>query len=1181
MADIIQTLGFDASGAITAINQLNTALGTLNTKLIEVAQTARVINGLGMDKTLQKMATASAAAGAGVGALGNNAANGLNKASASANKFVLSLETISRIALAQVLVRAFGTIQQQMSEAIQTAEKFNTLLAETVAVSPRGLEDFQGQVVQLKGELIEASNAFGFDILDVTNAKLQEFQNQVKGSATNTALFTSALKLARISGSDVTQTVDALSSVLNSYGQGVEQADSVSAALFKTVEVGRVQLKDIADELGNVTPLARAAGISFNEVAASLARITQSGVSPSRALTQVKSLINQLQKPTKELSTIFRDVLNISGLEEGIQRFGGLKNLLDAINTELAGNAQRTAAAFNEIKAQNAFELLTQDSEKFADALDKIGEASQKSTAFLDELLEKFNAQDAVQFRIAITNLNNEFLQLADKSLPLLTRFINGLSVSLNNLNATFQNVAAVGLAVYSTRMIAAVGITKTLNAEAGLAGKVGIFGLGVAIGVVINQLARYIDKSAVAAEQAKILASVEGPKQNAFKAIDESASKAIKDFETLSTEGTKALAAIAKASEATSKQFLAANNAFVANIEGSLDNLLDGRGKLVTKLEKLIGDAEGNITKNHQEQTGIREKISDREFQNRTAHLDALRQSFLQNQRAQEELAKAQRNDTRGAGTDEGLKERLRLLERAEKIAEESASTAASTGNRAAVAKAEQTITEILNAQLSIKKQQEALDLAQAKIAKDNLASQKANFEQLKDAVKDFKDNVSLFKNNQLISPEQRDEAEKRAKEALQKIEKFALEGKGLSIAEFLGVTGLRGQLEAEFNNVKVNFTGTREQLLDTIEKTVQGQVAQVPVKFIVQQGEQLGIDLKDIDVLEPLASLEEALAKVKTTFAESTEADKQFARANEETAAAIEVVRGLLDTFSGGEAIGRLQEAFTALSSKTFTTSQDIERFIAVIQELDDRGEIDLPGTEFFGGEVDAINGVIDALGRLQTAQQQALGARQAAPQGRTQELKDLQALLTGQLQLQQKADQFKQSIAQSGQQASVLDKNIEAGVQSSDQMNAKYRALISLIEQATREQEEFNRKQGQAPGIPAPTAPRSRMFGGMMQYFSNGGWVRGTDSILAALSPGETVVNPRASRQFAPQIAAMNAGVQPVYRAEGGPVVNNTITVGDINVNGAVGPVATGRSVVAELRREFRRGTSSRFR
>lgn len=1180
MADIIQTLGFDASGAIAAIGQLNSALTNLNTKLIDVAQTARVINGLNLSAQLSGMAKASAAASASVTNLGNSTNTSLTKASASANRFVLSLETISRIALAQVLVRAFGSVQQELTEAIQTAEEFNTLLAQTVAVSPRGIENFTGQINQLKGELIDASNAFGFDIIDVTNAKLQEFQNQVKGSETSTALFDSSLKLARISGSDVTQTMDALSSVLNSYDQSVEQADRASAILFKTVEVGRVQLKDIADELGNVTPLARSAGITFEEVAASLARITQAGVSPSRALTEVRALINQLQKPTKELSRIFSDVLNIASVEEGIQRFGGLKGLLEAINKEVQGSVQQTAAAFNNIRARNAFELLTEDSERFQAALDEIGQAANQSTGFLDKLLAEFNAQDAIQFRIAIENLKNEFLKLADSSLPLLTRFLNGLSVSIDNANASLQTLAGAGLAVYSSRMIAATGVTATFTGALTTASAVGVVGLGVSIGVLVGQMARFIDSSRVATREAEILASIEGPKANAFKSVDDAALKVTQDFDKMSKAGVAALNDIERKSQATNQVFVQANAAFVAGIEGSLDTILNLRTNLVNKLEKLVQDSEGRITKHREEQTTLREKISDREFTSRTSGFNDLQKSFLQTQRAQEVFNKATRQDEPGGNTNEGLKERLRLLERAEKLAQEAASSAAATGNRTALFQAEKQITDILTAQLGIKKQQETLDVAQTKLAQTNLAEQKATLEQLKDAVKNFKTNLSLFKGNTLISEDERATAKKTAEQALKDIERLALESKGISISEFLGVQSLGKQLQDEVTGIKVDFTVGRDQLLQTIQRATEGQVAQIPIEFIFNQGKALGLDLGSLDLLDPLKGAAEVVQQLGIEFKNASEAQKQFQRTTVEQGAAVEVVRKLLGDLGGGAAIGQLKQEFNELSEKTFITSKDITDLVTKIQELDSLGEIDLPGLPLLGGEAKAIGAIEAALLRLQKLQGEVISARQAAPQGRIEELKNLQAIVTNQALLQQKMQGFAQATLTAKTQTTALDGEIQEGVNTSNNLTDQYRQLLSLLQQSTAQQKQFNLEAAKTPVPKVPAQPTPRMFGGPMQYFSNGGWVRGTDSILAALTPGETVVNARASRRFAPQIAAMNAGVQPVYRAEGGPVVNNSITVGDINVNGAVGPVATGRSVVAELRREFRRGTSSRF-
>ena len=90
----------------------------------------------------------------------------------------------------------------------------------------------------------------------------------------------------------------------------------------------------------------------------------------------------------------------------------------------------------------------------------------------------------------------------------------------------------------------------------------------------------------------------------------------------------------------------------------------------------------------------------------------------------------------------------------------------------------------------------------------------------------------------------------------------------------------------------------------------------------------------------------------------------------------------------------------------------------------------------------------------------------------------------------------------------------------------------------------------------------------------FLANGG--RGTDTIPAMLSPGEMVMSAKASQAWSSQLIAMNAGVQPAFRASGGTVTN----VGDISVtvNGAGKSGAqTGREIAQSLRRELRRGTA----
>jgi len=110
-------------------------------------------------------------------------------------------------------------------------------------------------------------------------------------------------------------------------------------------------------------------------------------------------------------------------------------------------------------------------------------------------------------------------------------------------------------------------------------------------------------------------------------------------------------------------------------------------------------------------------------------------------------------------------------------------------------------------------------------------------------------------------------------------------------------------------------------------------------------------------------------------------------------------------------------------------------------------------------------------------------------------------------------------------------------------------------------------------QAPPPAAMTAAKGRTVWNFLAY---GGPAQGTDVIPAMLSPGEVVINAASARRFAAQLTAINAGVQPVYRSEGGSVTN----IGDINVNVTGGGASrqTAREIAAEIRRELRRGTAT---
>lgn len=167
---------------------------------------------------------------------------------------------------------------------------------------------------------------------------------------------------------------------------------------------------------------------------------------------------------------------------------------------------------------------------------------------------------------------------------------------------------------------------------------------------------------------------------------------------------------------------------------------------------------------------------------------------------------------------------------------------------------------------------------------------------------------------------------------------------------------------------------------------------------------------------------------------------------------------------------------------------------------------------------------------------------------------------------LQLKESLTQTEQAAQGTATEAKGLSTATQSATSAADANLAAWKETLLTIK-ASREE---------AAKIGTST-PQSKRFGGMLYRAGGGFSPRGTDTVPAMLSPGEFVMNASASRRWYAELVSMNAGRQPVYRAEGGPVSNTSISVGDVNINGSA--KMTPRDVARALEREIRRGTIRR--
>lgn len=224
-------------------------------------------------------------------------ATGATKAKKEVEELNISWQTIQRMLSVHVGYMALGRVSQNIRESFETAKDLEIRLAEIQTIT----QNMPVPTAIWRKELVELSSSFGIPVLQEVEAAYQAISNQVVDSANAMQFMVEANRLAVATNATVDQSVSALSSVINAFGLQNEDVTRLSAILFKTVELGRVRLDEMANTLGRSAVTTGQLGISFEDLAAQIAMLTVKGFPFEHAQTQILGLMQALLKPTKEM----------------------------------------------------------------------------------------------------------------------------------------------------------------------------------------------------------------------------------------------------------------------------------------------------------------------------------------------------------------------------------------------------------------------------------------------------------------------------------------------------------------------------------------------------------------------------------------------------------------------------------------------------------------------------------------------------------------------------------------------------------------------------------------------------------------------------------------------------------------------------------------------------------------
>lgn len=293
-----------------------------------------------------------------------------------------------------------------------------------------------------------------------------------------------ANRLAVGGATDVGTAADVLTSVLNAYGDQVKSVAAVSDTLFIGARAGKTSIEELAGSIGKVAPLAATAGVSFDELVASVSALTLSGVQTTEAVTGVRAIMASIVKPTKEASDL-AESLGLQFDAAGLKALG-FAGFMEQVVEKTHGSTEQMALLFGGVEALVPALSLAGNA---GDSMAKILEQMKTETGATAAAFKRMSEGDAQRLAVAMAQIRDLMIDLGSAILTVLVPAVEVVAKTFKFL-ADNVDILVIAMGVLAARSIPTL-IGGLVTAVTWLGTMEGMFIAGAvastALGVAMN----------------------------------------------------------------------------------------------------------------------------------------------------------------------------------------------------------------------------------------------------------------------------------------------------------------------------------------------------------------------------------------------------------------------------------------------------------------------------------------------------------------------------------------------------------------------------------------------------------------------------------------------------------------------------------------------------------------------
>ncbi len=329
--------------------------------------------------------------------------------------------------------------------AVKMAGDFDQAFTQMVGlagVSASEVDGLKDSVLDLAGETGRAPQELAEGLLMIRSAGLsgQDALDVLEASA----------KAAATGMGDTATVANALTNVMNGYGAGNITAAEAMDVLTASVREGKAEAQDMAPQFGRLVPIAAELGVSFGDVAGSMAFLTKATGDASQSSTALQGILSKLLRPSQQGAQALEEV-GISG--DGVRQMLGEKGLhgtLVALRERLGDNGFQLL--FDDVQALNgALQMTGPGANDAAQVIDRVtNSAGSASDAFANwaESMGAKNAQAFAQFQVALIRVGETLAPIAADVLSAVASIAEAFSGLPDGAQKTIIAIAAIAAAV-------------------------------------------------------------------------------------------------------------------------------------------------------------------------------------------------------------------------------------------------------------------------------------------------------------------------------------------------------------------------------------------------------------------------------------------------------------------------------------------------------------------------------------------------------------------------------------------------------------------------------------------------------------------------------------------------------------------------------------------------------------